>query len=131
MTNVVDRSADEIAEGVASAMARMSVADLERLYAEDIVIWHNYDGNTQSKSENLAFLDNLFTHCQSVSYVDIDRQVTDRGYVQQHNLKVQMKDGRAASIPCCHVVQIVHGYIQRFDEYFDPAPMFQLMAEQP
>jgi len=93
------------------------------------VIWHNYDGNTQSKSENLAFLSNLFTHFQSVSYADIDRQVTERGYVQQHNLKVQMKDGRTASIPCCHVVRIARGHIQRFDEYLDPAPIFQLMAE--
>lgn len=131
MTTIPDRSAERIAASVAIAMARMSVADLGALYAEDIVIWHNYDGNTQSKSENLAFLGKLFSHCQSVSYVDIDRQVTERGYVQQHNLKVEMKDGRTASIPCCHIVHIANGHIRRFDEYLDPAPMYRLMAEQP
>ncbi len=131
MTNVADRTAEEIAQGVASAMAEMRVADLAEMYAEEIVIWHNYDGATQSKAENLAFLSNFLTLCQRVSYVDIERQLTERGYVQQHNFRVQMKDGRTASVPCCHVVQIVRGYIHRIDEYLDPAPVFKLMAQLP
>ena len=131
MRNDADRSAEEIAQGIARAMAEMRVADIGEFYAEEIVIWHNYDGATQSKSENLAFVSNFLTLCEHVSYVDIDRQLTERGYVQQHNFKVKMKDGRTASVPCCHVVRVVRGYIHRIDEYLDPAPIFKLMAQLP
>lgn len=30
------------------------VAEVDRLYAEDIVIWHNYDGIDRNKTEGLA-----------------------------------------------------------------------------
>jgi len=122
------RSAHQVANGVAEAMRTMNVAALGQFYADDIVVWHNFDTKTQSKQENLIFLEDFFTRCSGVFYENIDRHITDFGYLQQHLLKIALKSGRAVSIPCCHIVKIKAGLIWRFDEYFDPAPFYQLFA---
>lgn len=122
------RSAHQVANGVADAMRTMNVGALGQFYADDIVVWHNFDTKTQSKQENLTLLEDLFTRCSAVSYENIDRHMTDFGYLQQHLLKIGLKSGRAVSIPCCHIVRIKDCLIWRFDEYFDPAPFYQLLA---
>ena len=120
--------AHQVADSVAEAMRTMNVAALGQFYADDIVVWHNFDTKTQSKQENLSFLEDFFTRCSGVSYESIDRHITDFGYLQQHLLEVALKSGRTVSIPCCHIVKIRDGLIWRFDEYFDPAPFYQLLA---
>src|SRR5260370_42221154 len=122
------RSAHQVANGVADAMRTMNVAALGQFYADDIVVWHNFDTKTQSKQENLTFLEDFFTRCSGVLYENIDRHITDFGYLQQHLLKIALKSGRAVSIPCCHIVKIKAGLIWRFDKYFDPAPFYHLFA---
>lgn len=114
----------ELAEHVQQAVSSLDVAAVERLYAEDFVIWHNFDNKTQTAFENLRFLEELFLQFKSLRYEGVKRELTETGYVQQHLLIGELKNGNRMEMPCCHVVQVEAGLIKRFDEYFDPAPLY-------
>jgi len=125
------RSFDEVGAAVARALARLSISDLGELYDEEIAIWHNHDRMTQSRAENLKFLGELFKLFKHLKYSEIERQITPTGYVQQHVLLGELNDGRVFALPCCHVVRIRNGKITRFDEYFDPAPLYAALGNAP
>lgn len=121
-------TAHDVAEAVNKAISERSIEGLARVYSEDFKIWHNFDNKTQDRAENLAFLTQIFASFTSLGYVDIRRELTESGYVQQHVLVGIVNDGRKLEMPCCHISQVHDGKLRRVDEYFDPAPLYVLTA---
>jgi ketosteroid isomerase-like protein len=53
--------------------------------------------------------------------VDIKREPTPTGFVQQHTLLVTLPDGRRIRDLCCCLCKVEDGRISRMDAYHDSA----------
>ena len=61
-------------------------------------------------------------------YEILDRQFFDGGFVQQHVLHADGRNGGSIAMRVCIVIKVgANGLITRIDEYFDPAEMAPLL----
>ncbi len=61
-------------------------------------------------------------------YEILDRQFFDGGFVQQHILNANGRNGGSIAMRVCIVIKVgADGLITRIDEYFDPAEMAPLL----
>lgn len=111
----------ELADRLFAAIQEGDVAAVAALYANDAVIWHNFDGIEQSRDANLAVLTWMTRNVDKLRYEDIDRHDIEGGFVQQHVLRGTTKAGAELEVPSCLIVHVDGGRITRIDEYLDPA----------
>jgi ketosteroid isomerase-like protein len=119
---------DELADTMIAAIERGDVDAVSALYADDIVVWHNFDGVEQTKDANLAVLAWLTKNVTNLRYEDITRHPTEGGFVEQHVLRATTKAGAELEVPACLVVTIAGDKITRIDEYLDTAQLSPLTA---
>lgn len=103
------------------AIEQGDVETVAACYAPDVVIWHNNDGLTQTRAENLKTLAGLVQHFSDRRYEDRRLDAFDGGFVQQHVLSATRRDGTRVSLPAVLVCRVEDGRITRLDEYFDSA----------
>jgi ketosteroid isomerase-like protein len=120
-TSVDPTVADRLATELLAAITTTDVDALRRIYAPDVVIWHNFDQIEQALDDNLKVMHWMGKRMPDMSYEDIRRQPTATGYVQQHILRGTAPDGTRVEMPACLVVTIEGERITRLDEYLDPA----------
>lgn len=120
-----------VAERLFAAVEVGDIATVRSLYADDIVVWHNHDGLTQSADDNLVVLAWMAEHLPGGRYTQVRRHVTLSGFVQQHVLVATNRAGREVSVPACIVAEVVDGRITRLDEYLDSAHVAALMERPP
>ena len=61
-------------------------------------------------------------------YEILDRRLFDGGFVQQHILHANSRNGGSIAMRVCIVIKLgANGLISRIDEYFDPAEMAPLL----
>ena len=112
---------DALATRFFDAVQAGDIDTVASLYADDAVIWHNYDQVEQTKDAEPA-------HARATSpppwcprsYDDIRRVVLDDGFVQQHVLRGTAPGG-ALEVPAMLRVWVRDGQITRLDEYLDTA----------
>lgn len=90
-------------------------------YADDAAIWHNTDGLTQTKAENLKVLKLFTRYIADIRYQDRRLNVFRGGFVHQHRLTGRRPDGVAVELPATLICAVQDGRITRLDEYFDSA----------
>lgn len=98
--------------------------DIETLYAcyaPDARIWHNTDGQEQTRDENAETLRGFVGRISDRVYAKRRLAVFADGFVQQHELQGVRADGVAVRLPACIVCTVQDGQIVRLDEYFDSA----------
>lgn len=110
---LANRFFDAIEAGDAEAVAEC--------YAEDVVIWHNYDRLEQGKADNLKVLKAMIAGFSKRTYGERRLSVTPGGFAQQHVLTAVRNDGKVVSLPAALFCQVADGRITRLDEYFDSA----------
>ena len=111
---------DAIATRFFDAVQAGDIDTVASLYADDVVIWHNYDQLEQTKAQNLRTLGYVAATVVPRSYDDIQRVVLDDGFVQQHVLRGTAPGG-ALEVPAMLRVWVRDGQITRLDEYLDTA----------
>ena len=121
MSDVDPATADRLATELLAAITTTDVEALQRIYAPDVVIWHNFDQVEQTLEENLKVMFWMGKRLSGMEYGDIHRQPTPTGYVQQHILRGTAPDGTKVEMPACLIVTIEGERITRLDEYLDPA----------
>ena len=117
----------DVAERLFGAIMAGKPAAVRELYRDDFAIWHNHDGATQTKEENLRLLEWMVGNVRGIRYEEVRRFRIERGFVQQHVLRGTAPGGRELEVPACMVVTVEDGLITRIDEYFDSkhvAPLF-------
>ena len=109
---------------------------LDRVLADDCVIWHNVFGRDTTKQENLSKYHDSYRGQRRRTYDDrmIDvfhdgfviryqlggvMENGRRGFVQQHTIKVTYKTGFVGTMDVCFVAYVRNGMISRIYEYFD------------
>jgi ketosteroid isomerase-like protein len=112
---------EDLAVRLFAAIEQGDVDAVAALYADDAVIWHNFDNIEQSRELNLVVLAWMAHNVSGLRYDDIRRQHFDGGFVQQHVLRGTTKAGADLEVPSCLVVHVDGGHITRVDEYLDTA----------
>lgn len=112
---------EDLANRLFTAIERGDVDAVAALYADDAVVWHNFDNIEQTRDINLVVLAWMTRNVEGLRYDDIRRRHFDGGFVQQHVLRGTTKSGGALEVPACLVVHVDGGRITRIDEYLDTA----------
>lgn len=120
-----------IADRLFKAIERGEVNALAEIYAPDAQIWHNTDGKVEAPQQNLSGLRQFVALSSVRAYTEIRRAPTPSGFVQQHVLRAQLKNGREFVLPACIICVVKNGRITRLDEYLDSAPLSALRSELP
>jgi len=116
---LADRFMRAIESGDADAIAAC--------YAPDARIWHNHDGEEETREQNLKVLRWVVKRLHGRKYHIVSRKAFADGYVQQHSLTGSLPDGTAFSMPACVVVTLKDGCIARLEEYLDSAHLQPLL----
>jgi ketosteroid isomerase-like protein len=111
---------DALATRFFDAVQAGDIDAVAALYADDCVVWHNYDQVEQGKADNLRTLSYVTRHVSGRSYDDIARVVVDDGFIQQHVLRGTTAGG-PLEVPAMMRVWADDGKITRLDEYLDTA----------
>ena len=115
------QSMEQLANRLVRACETSNREELEKVYAPEALIWHNFDRKEQSRADNIELLTNLAGLFNSFTVTQIRRNFFPGGYVQQHVVKGEKKDGRPFELPACIIVTVRDGMISRIDEYYDSA----------
>lgn len=112
------------------ALARGDVAAARATCTPDARIWHSYDRVAHDLDSIAREWEGLIAGTDEREIVDIRRQPTPDGFVQQHLFYIRPKGGGDRKIwPVCVVARIEGGLIARLDEYIDRAGAFASDAE--
>lgn len=95
--------------------------DLWVIFGEGAMVWHNTDENLTDVATSIQNLRKIRESASEFRYVDIKRQPTPSGFVQQHTLLITMADGRKIRDLCCCVCNVEGGRITHMDAYHDSA----------
>lgn len=117
---------DALANRFFTAVEVGDIETITEIYADDVVIWHNYDQIEQGKADNLRTLAFVTRTVAGRSYDEIRRELLDDGFVQQHVLRGTAPGG-ALEVPAMLRVWVANGHITRLDEYLDTAQVAVLM----
>ena len=119
----------EIAERLFGAIEAGDAGAVRALYTDATTVWHNHDGVSQTKEENLRLLGWMVANVKNIRYADVRRHRLPRGFVQQHVLRASLPGGAELEVPACMVVTVDdEGHITRIEEYFDSAQIAPLFA---
>ncbi len=113
--------ANKLFDGIESG----NVAVLREVYAPNVEIWHNTDLLVQTVDDNVATLQGFVSRIANRRYENRRLDVFPGGFVQQHRLTGQRKDGQKVELHACIVCKVANGRITRLDEYFDSAAVEQ------
>ena len=112
-------SVPDVAERFLEALRAGDVDAARACCHEDLAVWHNYDGKTQTLDENMALLGWMTKRCRERRY-DVRRlEAIEGGYLQQHTLELVLDDGRSGSAEALAIVSVRDGRIARIEEYID------------
>lgn len=111
----------ELAERLSRAIEVGDLDTVRSLYADDIVVWANWDGREAGIEKSMRLLGWL---CQSLGdrRYDVSRRIAiEGGYLQEHVLRGTAPNGETIAMPACLVVTVRDGKITRINEYLDPS----------
>ncbi len=116
-----------VADRLFKAIENSDIALVEQLWDPDVVVWKvaDRDRDRQRALRVIAWFIDTTTDRR---YEILDRQFFDGGFVQQHILHANGRNGGSISMRVCIVVKVgANGLIDRIDEYFDPAEIAPLL----
>jgi ketosteroid isomerase-like protein len=103
---------------------------LRAVYAEDVAVWHSFDGLENDREQNLRTLRWIHRHVPTVRYDEIRVGITEDGFVQQHVMRAEEP---AFEAPCMLRAWCSEGKITRIEEYLDSAhtkPLTDLISRR-
>ena len=109
----------ELCEALFDAYQDRRVDVLERLLADDCVIWHNVFGRETTKQDNLSRYHDSYRGQRRRTYDDRIVNTFHDGFVIQYQLRGVMTNGHTGSLWICIVARVRDGRITRIDEYMD------------
>ncbi|GAA0408870.1 hypothetical protein GCM10009530_71610 [Microbispora corallina] len=121
---LADASVDmrRYAEDLVDAIASGDLARLDRLYAEDIRVWHNHDGVARDKAESLDAVRRIAAHYDGFHATDLRVDPLPDGYVQRCVYRGRERaTGAELAVDAMMRVEVRDGRVVRIEEYTDPA----------
>jgi ketosteroid isomerase-like protein len=120
----------DVADQLFDAIEQSDTDRLRHLWNDDIIVWRLGGGPARDKERALRVMDWFINATTKRRYEILDRQLFDGGFVQQHILHANGRNGRSIAMRVCMVIKLgANGLISRIDEYFDPEELAPLLAE--
>ncbi len=117
----------DVADRLFDAIERSDIAMVQQLWNEDVVVWKVADRD-RDRDSALRVISWFINTTTDRRYEILDRQFFDGGFVQQHILHANGRNGGSISMRVCIVIKVgTNGLISRIDEYFDPAEIAPLL----
>ena len=118
----------DVADRLFEAIENSDIAMIQQLWNDDVVVWKVAD-HDRDKERALRVLTWFINTTTDRRYEILDRQLFDGGFVQQHILHANGRNGGLISMRVCIVIKLgVNGLISRIDEYFDPTEIAPLLG---
>ena len=123
----------DLADRLFAAIENGDATAVDRLWSNDIAVWRTGARRDDGKSRAMRVIDWFITATTERRYEILDRRLFDdgsvAGFVQQHVLHATGQAGQSISMRVCIVIRVgADGFIDRIDEYFDPAEIAPLLA---
>jgi ketosteroid isomerase-like protein len=119
----------DVADHLFAAIEQSDVAMLNEILDDDIAVWRVGARRDNDKERALRVLHWFINVTTDRRYQVLDRQLFANGFVQQHILHANGRNGGSISMRVCIVIKLgVNALISRIDEYFDPAELAPLMS---
>ncbi len=109
----------ELCEAFFDAYENRRVDVIEKLYADDCIVWHNVFGRETTGAENIAALPDGYNGQRRRTYNDRIINTFDDGFVIQYTLNGVQHNGHRGALWICIVGRCRDGKITRIDEYLD------------
>jgi ketosteroid isomerase-like protein len=117
----------DVADRLFDAIESSDIAMVQQLWNEDVVVWKVADRD-RDRDRALRVIKWFINTTTDRHYEILDRQLFDVGFVQQHILHANGRNGGSISMRVCIVIKLgTNGLISRIDEYFDPAEIAPLL----
>jgi enamine deaminase RidA (YjgF/YER057c/UK114 family)/ketosteroid isomerase-like protein len=111
-----------LAEDLLAAITSGDVDRVDRLYADDVRVWHNYDGVGRDKAESLDAVRRIAAHYDDFHATDVRIDVVPDGYVQRCVFRGRDRgSGVDLAVDAMMRVEVRNGQVVRIEEYTDPA----------
>jgi ketosteroid isomerase-like protein len=117
----MSRTPAEVAAALFANIEAGHVEAVAALYHDDVAVWHNFDGATQTKAQNLRVLKGLIETVRELRYEVLERHTIGDRFIQRHNLHCTTQHGDVITIPACVFITVQDRKIHRIDEYLDIA----------
>jgi ketosteroid isomerase-like protein len=118
----------DVADQLFEAIANSDIVTVKELFSEDVLVWHSGDTRDSAKDRAARIIDWFINTTTDRRYEVLDREFFDGGFVQQHILHADSRNGASIHMRVCIVIKVgTDGLITRIDEYFDPAEMAPLL----
>jgi ketosteroid isomerase-like protein len=117
----------DVADRLFEAITNSDIAMVQELWNDDLVVWKVADRD-RDKQRALRVIEWFIGTTTERRYEILDRRVFDGGFVQQHILHANGRNGGSIAMRVCIVIKLgANGLISRIDEYFDPADIAPLL----
>jgi ketosteroid isomerase-like protein len=117
----------DVADRLFQAIENSDITIVEQLWDPDVVVWKVAD-RERDRQRALRVITWFIDTTTDRRYEILDRQFFDGGFVQQHILHANGRNGGSISMRVCIVIKVgANGLISRVDEYFDPAEIAALL----
>ncbi|GAA0381412.1 hypothetical protein Acor_03130 [Acrocarpospora corrugata] len=104
------------------AITSGDVARLGLLYADDVRVWHNYDGVARDRAESLDAVRRIGEHYDGFHATDVRIDPLPDGYVQRCVYRGRERaTGAGMAVDAMMRVEVRDGRVVRIEEYTDPA----------
>ena len=117
----------EVANRLFDAIEKGDAATVGQLWSDDVVVWKVADRD-RDKDRALRIITWFLDTTTDRRYEILERRLFDGGFVQQHVLHANGRNGGLIAMRVCIVIKVgTDGLIRRIDEYFDPAQISPLL----
>ncbi|MDQ2638145.1 MAG: nuclear transport factor 2 family protein [Actinomycetota bacterium] len=121
----------DVADRLFDAIEKGDIATVGQLWSDDVVVWKVADRD-RDKDRALRIITWFLDTTTDRRYEILERKLFDGGFVQQHVLHANGRNGATITMRACIVIKVgTDGRIRRIDEYFDPAEITPLLDATP
>jgi ketosteroid isomerase-like protein len=118
----------DVADRLFGAIEQSDIAMVQQLWSQDVIVWKVADRDRDGQRA-LRVIDWFINSTTDRRYEVLDREFFDGGFVQQHILHANGRNGGSIAMRVCIVIKVGEdGLIKRIDEYFDPAEIAPLLG---
>lgn len=116
----------QVVDAFFAAIERCDIDALQRLYHDELQVWHNNSDTVQGKAENIAALAGI-KQLGRAKYEIEERLVIGDRIAQRHRLHIDRPNGERFTLPVSAFLTVRFGQITRIDEYFDSDQLRRLL----
>ena len=119
---MTDEDIIQLASDLRSAFEMGDIEWIERLYGDDITVWHNYDRISRTRDQSLMSARWVADEISNFSIDDCEIFPVEGGYIQQCVFRgVYRSAGEKMEIYAMIRVYCEDGKITRIEDYADPS----------